>query len=82
MTDREIWDYALINRLVPLSKDADFYDLFLISTNHPKGVNFRFGNLTLNILHQYFSKFWPTIIDYLDHADFIIAQEDRIFVFP
>ncbi len=54
MADREIWDYALINRLVLLSKDADFYDLFLISTNHPKGVNFCFGNLTLNILHQVF----------------------------
>ncbi|MEI7523711.1 MAG: DUF5615 family PIN-like protein [Mariniphaga sp.] len=82
MTDREIWDYALDNGLVLLSKDADFYDLFLICTNHPKVVNFRFGNLSLNILHQYFNKFWPTIVDYLYNADFIIAQEDRIFVFP
>jgi predicted nuclease of predicted toxin-antitoxin system len=82
MTDREIWDYALKNNLILLSKDADFYDLFLIKEKHPKVVNFRFGNLTLNDLHHYFLKFWPTIIDHLDTASFIIAQEDKLFIFP
>ncbi len=82
MTDRDIWDYALINNMVLLSKDADFYDLFLTKVNHPKVINFRFGNFTLNETHHYFQKFWPTIIDHLDTASFIIAHEDKIFVFP
>lgn len=82
MTDRDIWDYALINNLVLLTKDADFYDLFLTKINHPKVINFRFGNFTLNELHHYFQKFWPTIIDHLDTASFIIAHEDKFFVFP
>jgi len=82
MTDHDIWDYALRNNLVLLSKDTDFYDLFLIKENHPKVINFRFGNLTLNDLHHYFRKFWPIIIGHLDTASFIIAQEDKIFVFP
>jgi len=82
MTDREIWNYSLMNDLVLLSKDADFFDLYITNDKHPKVINFRFGNLTLNDLHQYFRKFWPTITSYLDTASFIIAQEDKIFVFP
>lgn len=81
MTDRDIWNYALTNNLVILTKDADFFDLFLISDNHPQVVNFRFGNLTFNDLHLYFQKFWLKIIDHLDTASFIIAQNDKIFVF-
>ena len=80
MTDREIWNYALNNHLILLSKDADFYDLFLTTDIHPKVIYFRFGNLTLNGMHQYFQKFWLTIIGYLDSASFIIAQEDKVFV--
>jgi len=82
MSDQEIWNYALMNNLVLLSKDADFFDLFLISDNHPKVINFRFGNLTLSDLHQYFQKFWPEIIGYLDTSSYIIARKDKIFVFP
>jgi predicted nuclease of predicted toxin-antitoxin system len=61
-------------------KDADFYDLFLTSDIHPKVIYFRFGNLTLNEMHQYFQKFWFAIIGYLDDASFIIAQEDKVFI--
>ena len=63
-------------------KSSNFFDLFLISEHHPKVVNFRFGNLTLDDLHQYFEKFWSIILVYLDSANFIIAQEDKFFVFP
>jgi predicted nuclease of predicted toxin-antitoxin system len=82
MTDKEIWTYAMMNNLVLLSKDADFFNLYLIADEHPKVINFRIGNMTLNDLHQYFSKFWFTITDSLDDASFIIAQEDKIFAFP
>ena len=82
MTDRDIWDYAIINDMVLLSKDADFYDLFLIAENHPKVINFRFGNFTLKELHLYFQKFWPTIIVHLGTSSFIIAHEEKLIVFP
>jgi predicted nuclease of predicted toxin-antitoxin system len=82
MTDNEIWTYAILNNLVLLSKDADFFNLYLIADDHPKVINFRIGNMTLSDLHQYFSKFWTKITGYLDKASFIIAQEDKIFIFP
>ena len=63
MTDQEIWTYAIMNNLVLLSKDADFFNLYLITDDHPKVINFRIGNMTLNELHQYFSKFWSKITE-------------------
>lgn len=80
MKDRALWDYALTNHLIILSKDTDFYELFLVNENCPKVVNFRIGNLTLRDLHQYFIKFWPTIVGKLDQSQFIIADLDKITI--
>jgi predicted nuclease of predicted toxin-antitoxin system len=68
MTDKDIWNYALANNLVLLSKDADFFNLYLTEENHPKVVHFKIGNLTLEGLHLYFSNFWPTLVQNLEHA--------------
>lgn len=80
MTDKEIWNYALVNNLVLLTKDTDFYDLFLLSDSYPKVIHFKFGNLTLNEMHGYFRKFWPLISNKLNTASFIVAYEDKIVV--
>jgi len=80
MKDKALWEYALVNHLIILSKDADFYELFLVNDICPKVVNFRFGNLSLHELHQYFIKFWPTIVGKLDHSEFIIADLDKIII--
>jgi predicted nuclease of predicted toxin-antitoxin system len=80
MKDKALWDYALANQMIILSKDADFYELFLVNENCPKVVNFRIGNLTLKELHQYFIKFWPYIVEKLDQSQFIIADLDKITI--
>jgi predicted nuclease of predicted toxin-antitoxin system len=43
MSDTEIWDYALINKLVVLTKDTDFYNRFLVSSTAPKIIYFQLG---------------------------------------
>jgi predicted nuclease of predicted toxin-antitoxin system len=80
MKDRSLWDYALANQMIILSKDSDFYELLLVSENSPKVVNFRIGNLSLRELHQYFIKFWPSIVEKLDQSQFIIADLDKITI--
>ena len=50
-------------------KPANRYK-FLVDVNLPK----RF--------HKYFEKFCTIILGYLVSANFIIAREDKIFVFP
>ena len=82
MTDQEIWNYAIFHDLVLLSKDADFFNFYLVEEDHPKVIHFKIGNLSLDGLHRYFSKFWPILTENIEQASFIIAQKDKMFVFP
>lgn len=80
MTDDEIWNYALENDIVIITKDADFYDRFMYSENAPKVIYLQLGNITLKELHLYFEENWNSIISHLDKTSLIIAQKDQIKV--
>ncbi|MGN6541551.1 MAG: DUF5615 family PIN-like protein [Ginsengibacter sp.] len=43
--DSDIWEYALKNRLVIITKDSDFYYRCLSSKEYPKVIWIRTGNL-------------------------------------
>jgi len=53
MSYTEIWNYALKNELVILTKDTDFYNRFLISSTAPKIIYFQLGDFSLKQLYQY-----------------------------
>lgn len=80
MTDDNIWDYALENNKVILTKDTDFYSKSISAVVKPKVIYFQIGNMTLDELHQYFELHWITIIDHLKEASLIITQRDKIKV--
>lgn len=80
MKDKEIWDYAILNELVILTKDTDFYEMFLVNDIYPKVVFLKFGNLKISDLHLFFQKFWPSIVDRLENSSFIIANLTTITV--
>lgn len=81
MTDKMIWNYALENKCVILTKDTDFYNLYLVSEIHPKVIYFQIGNFTLHALHIYFRNYWDTILDHLASSSFIIAGAEKINTF-
>ena len=81
MTDKKIWEFAIENNYVILTKDTDFYDLFLVSDIHPKIIYFQLGNYTMSELYQYFSNHWVSILDLLPSASFIIADPKKVSVF-
>lgn len=78
MTDTEIWNYALENKLIILTKDTDFYTRFLISGNAPKIIYFQLGNLSLKQMHHYFNDNWEKIQSEIDNSKLIIAKEAKI----
>ncbi len=78
MTDTEIWNYALENKLIILTKDTDFYTRFLISENAPKIIYFQLGNLSLKQLHHYFNDNWEKIQSEINNSKLIIAKEAKI----
>lgn len=78
MTDTEIWNYALENKLIILTKDTDFYNRFLVSDNTPKIIYFQLGNFSLKQLHQYFNDNWVKIQSEIEKCKLIIARENHI----
>jgi predicted nuclease of predicted toxin-antitoxin system len=78
MSDTEIWNYALENELIILTKDTDFYNRLLVSENAPKVIYFQLGNFSLKQLYQYFTDNWIKIQFEIDSAKLIIAKETHI----
>ena len=78
MTDLEIWDYALKNELVILTKDSDFYDKMMTSYIAPKIIFFQLGNCTLRELHRILSDSWDSIIDKLSANSMVILRRDQM----
>jgi len=76
--DTEIWDYALKNDLVILTKDTDFYNRFLVATIAPIIIYFQLGNCSLKQLHLYFNENWAKIQAEVVNSKLIIAKENHI----
>ncbi|WP_291099660.1 MULTISPECIES: DUF5615 family PIN-like protein [unclassified Flavobacterium] len=78
MTDTEIWNYALKNEMVILTKDTDFYNRFLVSERAPKVIYFQLGNYSLKQLYQYFNDNWEKIQSEIENSKLIIAKDSHI----
>jgi predicted nuclease of predicted toxin-antitoxin system len=78
MSDKEIWDYAIENKYVILTKDTDFYTRFITSTKSPRIIYFKLGNQTLKELHDFFKINWSYILSLLDNSRFIVVTESAI----
>jgi predicted nuclease of predicted toxin-antitoxin system len=78
LSDSSIWDYALAENLIILTKDTDFYYRCLTSKNPVKVIQFQFGNLTLKQLHQFFSKNWAIIENKIASSTLLIVEENEI----
>ncbi len=80
MTDEQIWNYAVENNLVILTKDTDFYFKCLVAVNSTKVVYFKVGNLKLRELHQFFTTNWDTIIEKLPLAKLLLVEQNSITI--
>ena len=78
MTDTEIWNYALENNCVILTKDVDFYNRFLVSEKTPKVIFFQLGNYSLKQLYDYFNANWGKLKTEISSSKLIIAKETHI----
>jgi predicted nuclease of predicted toxin-antitoxin system len=78
LRDKDIWEFAIAHNLTILTKDTDFYEMFLTQEHHPKVVSFKFGNFKIHDLHQYFKSNWEIILNLLRNNDFIFAYENKI----
>ncbi|MBC7783389.1 MAG: DUF5615 family PIN-like protein [Burkholderiales bacterium] len=77
-SDAMLWKHALENRLVIISKDADFSDRIMISEPPPWVIHLRFGNLRRNDFHALLARAWAQIEDLLPTHKLICVYRDRI----
>jgi predicted nuclease of predicted toxin-antitoxin system len=79
-SDTEIWRFAMENNYTILTRDMDFYYKAKQSIDFPKIIIFRFGNLKLNAIHQYFDQYWTSICELIQENKLIFAWTNELEV--
>jgi predicted nuclease of predicted toxin-antitoxin system len=80
MTDTEIWNYAKLNELTIITKDADFHFRILTSNPPPKVIHLKIGNLSLRQLHTFLTFQWSKILELSEQFKLVNVFADRIEV--
>ena len=78
LSDTRIWDLALNNNYIILTRDMDFYYKAKQSIDFPKIIIFRLGNMKLNGLHLYFDQYWNSITGLIEHNKLIFAWKNEL----
>ena len=73
-SDSDIWQHALINNLIIVTKDTDFYFRFLSAQKSTKIVWLRVGNLRKKELQFFAERVWSKIKVLWETHSFIIAD--------
>jgi len=76
--DKEIWEYAKVNALVIVTKDADFSNRMMLNTPPPWVVHLRFGNVRRIEFHDFLARVWPRIEELLPGNKVVNVYLDRI----
>ncbi len=58
ISDKNIWNYALENKLIILTKDSDFHARILYKNSPPKVILFRLGNTSITYLEDFLTSLW------------------------
>jgi len=74
-SDSIIWDLALEQSRVIISKDEDFQIRASVSTPAPKLIWVRVGNTSKQTILQLFEKQWIQIIKELDNGECLIELQ-------
>ena len=76
--DDAIWDYALANQAVIVTKDQDFADRLLSSRTVPIIVWLRIGNTSNRALLTWLLPLWPDILSRIQSGDKLIEVREKL----
>ena len=77
-SDGDIWEYAITNNLIIVTKDVDFYNRYLSSSKYPKIIWFRTGNMKKKTFYKFIEQIWLEIEIMIQSGSFIIETEDKL----
>ena len=76
--DDAIWDYALADQAVIVTKDQDFADRLLSSRTTPVIVWLRIGNTSNRALLSWLLPLWPDILSRIQSGDKLIEVREKL----
>lgn len=75
--DSDIWDSALANHAVVITKDQDFADRLLASPSAPVIVWLRIGNTSNRALLAWLLPLWPEVISRIESGDNLVEVREK-----
>src|ERR1700753_2756244 len=79
--DKAIWDFALKNNLIILTRDSDYFHWIIQSKKAPKVIYFKLQQQGRKELEAYFKLHWSQICDLIKIHKMVIATIDTLEVF-
>jgi len=76
--DDVIWDYALTNQAVIVTKDQDFADRLLSGRTAPIIIWLRIGNTSNRALLTWLLPLWPDILSHIQSGDKLIEVREKL----
>ena len=67
--DRDIWDYALENAFIIVSKDADFRQLSFVLGYPPKFIWIRCGNCSTDEIEDRLRRYYDAIVSFSEQPE-------------
>ncbi len=61
MKDSEIWEYAKLNKLTIVTKDAGFSDMIMLNDPPPRVIHIKLGNMKIKEFYQKISAIWADV---------------------
>ena len=77
-SDTEVWNFAQDNDLTIVSKDSDFLHRAVATSNGPRLIHFRTGNLTMREFHQIVAPIWQGVCELSYECRIVLIFRDRI----
>jgi predicted nuclease of predicted toxin-antitoxin system len=78
LSDTKIWELAVKNNYIILTRDMDFFYKARQSIRFPKIIIFRFGNIKLKEMREYFDRNWNSICDLIIENNLLFAWQKEI----
>ena len=73
LTDQAIWNYAVANAQIIITKDEDFKNLLLLASSQKTPVIWvRIGNCSNAALAQWFQPLFPQVLAHLERGEQLI----------
>lgn len=77
-SDTAVWEFAMREELVIVTKDADFSGRIILSEPPPWVVPLRLGNLRRGDFHALLVRVWPRVEGLLKNSKLVNVHVDRV----